>query len=96
MKGDVVLINTSRGFVVDPVACAEFCVDHPGALAILDVHDPEPVAETSPLLEIANVRLSPHVAGATQAAKREMSWVVRDVWRVLSGEAPEHPALPAV
>jgi phosphoglycerate dehydrogenase-like enzyme len=95
MKADVLFLNTSRGFVVDPVACAEFCVDHPGATAVLDVHDPEPVAETSPLLEIANVHLSPHIAGATQAAKREMSWVVRDVWRVLSGEAPEHPALPA-
>ena len=93
MKSDVVFLNTSRGMVVDPVACAEFCVDHPAACAILDVHDPEPVAETSPLLEIANVHLSPHLAGGTKAAKREMSWVVRDVWRVLSGEAPEHPAL---
>jgi len=95
MREEVVFLNTSRGFVVDPVACAEFCVDHPAAKAILDVHDPEPVAETSPLLEITNVHLSPHIAGATRAAKREMSWVVRDVWRVLSGEAPENPALPA-
>lgn len=95
MKSDVVFINSSRGMVVDPVACAEFCVDHPGATAILDVHDPEPVAETSPLLEIANVHLSPHIAGGTRAAKTAMSWVVRDVWRVLSGEAPEHPVLPA-
>jgi phosphoglycerate dehydrogenase-like enzyme len=87
-------VNTSRGFVVDPVACAEFCVDHPGSIAILDVHDPEPIVETSPLLEIENVHLSPHLAGGTRAAKREMSWVVRDVWRVLSGGAPECPAMP--
>ncbi len=32
--------------------------------------------------------------GGTRAAKREMSWVARDVWRVLSGEAPEWPAMP--
>ncbi len=95
MKAEVVFLNTSRGAVVDPVACAEFCVDHPEAAAILDVHDPEPIVETSPLLEIANVHLSPHIAGATRAAKREMSWVVRDVWRVLRGEAPEHPVLPS-
>ncbi|VAX40099.1 D-3-phosphoglycerate dehydrogenase [hydrothermal vent metagenome] len=94
MREDVVFLNTSRGFVVDPVACAEFFVDHPGAMAILDVHDPEPIVETSPLLEIANVHLSPHIAGATRAAKREMSWVVRDVWRVLSGEEPGWPVLP--
>ena len=94
LRADVVFLNCARGMVVDPVACAEFCVDHPGAMTILDVHDPEPVAETSPLLEIENVHLSPHIAGATRAAKREMSWVVRDVWRVLSGEAPEHLAMP--
>lgn len=94
MKPGVVFVNSSRGFVVDPVACAGFFVDYPEATAILDVHDPEPVVETSPLIEIKNVHLSPHIAGATQAAKREMSWVVRDVWRVLSGQAPEHPAMP--
>lgn len=94
MKPEVVFVNSSRGFVVDPVACAEFFVDHPGAVAILDVHDPEPITETSPLLEIGNVHLSPHIAGGTREAKRGMSWVVRDVWRVLSGEAPEHPVLP--
>ncbi|MCC7387430.1 MAG: hypothetical protein IT431_01550 [Phycisphaerales bacterium] len=94
MKPGVVFLNSSRGFVVDPVACAEFFVDHPDATAIIDVHDPEPVVDTSPLLDIANVHLSPHIAGATQAAKRDMSWVVRDVWRVLSGQAPEHPAMP--
>jgi D-3-phosphoglycerate dehydrogenase len=94
MREDVVFLNTSRGFVVDPIACAGCFVDRPGAMAILDVHDPEPIVETSPLLEIANVHLSPHIAGATRAAKRDMSWVVRDVWRVLEGEAPEHPAMP--
>lgn len=94
MKAGVVFLNTSRGVVVDPIACAEFCVDHPDAVAVLDVHDPEPVAETSPLLEIANVHLSPHIAGGTRAAKHAMSWVVRDVWRVLRGEAPAHPVLP--
>lgn len=94
MREDVVFLNTSRGFVVDPVACAGFFVDRPEAVAILDVHDPEPIAETSPLLEIANVHLSPHIAGGTAAAKRGMSWVVRDVWRVLRGEDPEHPVMP--
>ena len=50
------------------MACAEFCVDHPRATTVLDVHDPEPVAETSPLLEIDNGHLSPHSAGATTAS----------------------------
>ncbi|MEM8758122.1 MAG: NAD(P)-dependent oxidoreductase [Planctomycetota bacterium] len=93
MKSDVVFINTSRGFVVEPVACAEFMVEHPGACAMLDVHEREPIVPTSPLLEIANVHLSPHIAGATASAKRAMSWVVRDVWRVLDGEEPKHAAV---
>ena len=93
MKSDVVFINTSRGFVVEPAACAEFMIGHAGACALLDVHDPEPITETSPLLDIANVHLSPHIAGATASAKRAMSWVVRDVWRVLTGEEPEQAAV---
>ncbi|MGP1273218.1 MAG: NAD(P)-dependent oxidoreductase [Phycisphaerales bacterium] len=93
MRSDVVFINTSRGFVVDAVACAEFMVGHPSACAMLDVHEPEPIGATSPLLDIPNVHLSPHIAGATASAKAAMSWVVRDLWRVLTGEEPAHAAV---
>ncbi|MGD9688907.1 MAG: NAD(P)-dependent oxidoreductase [Phycisphaerales bacterium] len=93
-KPEVVLVNTSRGFVVDPVALAEFMIAHRGATALLDVHEPEPFDATYPLLDIENVHLSPHIASATSLAHANMSWVVRDVWRVLNGEAPECPAAP--
>lgn len=93
MKSDVVFINTSRGMVVDETACAEFMINHPAACAMLDVTDPEPFTETSPLLDIDNVHISPHIAGATASAKLAMSWVVRDVWRVLQGQEPEQPAV---
>lgn len=92
MKSDVLFLNTSRGFVVDAAALAEHMINHPAAQAVLDVHDPEPFDRTYPLLEIANVHLSPHIASATTRAKTAMSWVVRDVWRVLQGEAPKFPA----
>lgn len=91
-KPHVLVINTSRGFVVDPHALAAFMIDHPAAQALLDVHEPEPFDQTYPLLDIKNVHLAPHLASGTATAKRNMSWVVRDVWRVLSGERPEHPA----
>lgn len=93
MKRDVVLINTSRGFVIDPAACARFMREHPEAQAMLDVHDPEPFPPGHPLLGLPNVRLSPHLAAATAQAHRNMSWVVRDVWRVLSGEPAEFIAV---
>jgi len=93
MRPDAVLINTSRGHIVDPYAVADFMLANSGAQAMLDVHDPEPVEATSPLLEIPNVHLSPHIAACTEAAQRNMSWVVKDVWRVLNGETPEHAAI---
>lgn len=95
-KKDVVLVNTSRGFVIDPHALADFLISNKGAQAILDVHDPEPFGQTHPLLDLPNAHLSAHIAAATATAHANMSWVVRDVWRVLNGEAPEHPAAPEV
>lgn len=86
MKEDVVFINTSRGFVVDAQACADFMRARPEAQALLDVHEPEPIPVEYPLLMMPNVYLTPHIASATQRAKDAMSWVVRDVWGVLAGD----------
>lgn len=92
-RDDLVLINTSRGFVVNAVEVATWMTAHPRAKAMLDVHDPfEPIGPDYPLLGIANVFLTPHIAAGTREAKENMSWVVRDVWRVLSGEPAEFPA----
>lgn len=91
-KPELVFINTSRGFVIDNAALAGFLKSHPGAQAILDVHDPEPFPAGYPLLGLANAHLTPHIGAATATAHRNMSWVVRDVWRVLSGEKPEFAA----
>ncbi len=92
---DLLLINTSRGFVIDPAALARYLRANPAAQAALDVHEPEPPPADHPLMGLANCRLLPHLGAATAAAHRNMSWVVRDVWRVLAGERPEHEATPA-
>ncbi|MEM1330452.1 MAG: NAD(P)-dependent oxidoreductase [Planctomycetota bacterium] len=92
MKPGVVFINTSRGFVVDASSCAEFLDRHEGAMALLDVHDPEPFGDQYPLLRVPNAHLAPHLASCTVTAKENMSWVVRDLWAVLSGGKPVHPA----
>ena len=58
-----VLINTSRGPVVDHVALERECVA--GRLdAVLDVTDPEPLPPGSPMLQLPNVFVTPHLAGA--------------------------------
>ncbi|MCA9277720.1 MAG: hypothetical protein H6815_02930 [Phycisphaeraceae bacterium] len=93
MKQDVTFLNTSRGFVLDPFALADAMLKRPQAQALIDVHDPhEPVDGSYPLLDIENVTLLPHLASCTQTAKTNMSWVVRDVWRVITGEQPEWAA----
>lgn len=84
MRSDVVLLNTSRGFVLDHVALATFLRANPAALALLDVHDPEPITATHPLLGLDNAHLFPHLASRTETALRNMSWVVRDVVRALT------------
>jgi phosphoglycerate dehydrogenase-like enzyme len=92
MKSDAIILNTSRGFVIDEAALATWLGANPAALAILDVHAQEPFTEEDPLLGLSNVHLAPHLASRTTTAMANMSWVVKDVWRVLKGEAPEHPA----
>lgn len=83
LKPDAILINTSRGFVVDAPALGAWLRANPGALALLDVHEPEPFDAAYPLLGLPNARLSPHLAAATASANRAMSWVVKDVWEAL-------------
>lgn len=84
MRDDCVFINTSRGFVVDHRALAARLRDCPGMLAILDVHEPEPIDAANPLLGLPNAHLAPHLASRTDAAMEAMSWVVRDVWQAIA------------
>jgi len=83
LKPDAIFINTSRGFVVDPHAAADFATANPDATLSLDVHDPEPIAPDSLLFDLPNVILTPHIAAATASAKEAMSWVVRDLLAAL-------------
>jgi phosphoglycerate dehydrogenase-like enzyme len=92
MKPSAILINTSRGEVLDVQALAEAIRQKRLAGAALDVFDPEPPKEGFPLLGLENVLLTPHLAARTLTAMENMSWVVRDVMAVLKGERPKYPA----
>ncbi|MBI1374002.1 MAG: hydroxyacid dehydrogenase [Phycisphaera sp.] len=95
LKKSVLLLNTSRGFVIDPQALAKWShdvVEH-GGMAVLDVHEPEPMPDDYPLFGLPNVKLLPHLASRTHQAMRNMSWVVQDVLRVLEGDEPMWPAV---
>ncbi|MCA9302597.1 MAG: hypothetical protein KC996_00595 [Phycisphaerales bacterium] len=92
MKPDALFINAARGPIVDPSAAMQFATNNPLARIVLDVHDPEPLNNPE-LLALPNVTLTPHIASGTQQAKEAMSWVVRDLVRVLEGQQPEHRAV---
>ena len=90
------LVNTSRGMVVDPAAVVDALGGRLEGVA-LDVYDPEPPAggggsAYARLAADPRAILTPHMASRTGPAVENMGWVVRDVWRVLTGERPEHPA----
>lgn len=76
---DGLLINTSRGFVIEETALAEHLVRCPHSRAILDVHEREPVPHDCPLLGLSNVTLYPHIASRTRTGLENMGWVVRDL-----------------
>ncbi|MEO6437058.1 MAG: NAD(P)-dependent oxidoreductase [Tepidisphaeraceae bacterium] len=92
MKPDAILLNTSRGEVLDVDALANAIRSKRLAAAMLDVFDPEPPPADFPLLGLENVLLLPHMAARTYTAIENMSWVVRDVVEVLNGRPPKYPA----
>jgi phosphoglycerate dehydrogenase-like enzyme len=92
MKPTAILLNTSRGEVLDAHALANAIRNKKLAGAALDVYWPEPPKPDFPLLGFPNVLLTPHLAARTYTALENMSWVVRDVMEVLEGRKPKHPA----
>jgi D-3-phosphoglycerate dehydrogenase len=92
MKPTAIVINTSRGEVLDAQALAEAVRGERIAGAALDVYHPEPPRADFPLLGLEKVLLTPHLAARTYTALENMSWVVRDVVEVLEGRSPKHPA----
>ncbi|MFE5888145.1 hydroxyacid dehydrogenase [Streptomyces sp. NPDC002285] len=85
-----VLINTSRGALVDPGALTDELVS--GRLyAVLDVTEPEPLPAGSPLYHLPNVFLTPHIAGSLgNELERLGRIVVEELERVVGGGGLVH------
>jgi D-3-phosphoglycerate dehydrogenase len=75
MKPTAVLINTSRGGVVDEGALAEALRRGKIAGACLDVYEREPLRD-SPLLKLPNVVLTPHLGASTREAQRDAAIII--------------------
>ena len=73
MKPTAVLVNTSRGPVVNGPALAEALTSGTIFAAALDVTDPEPIAVDDPLVGLDNCLIVPHIASASRATRGRMA-----------------------
>jgi D-3-phosphoglycerate dehydrogenase len=91
MKASAYLINTSRGDLVHEQALIEHLKNKKIAGAALDVFKQEPLDASSPLLELSNLLLSPHVAGSTRESNERIAVAaVQAVLDTLNGKTPQH------
>jgi len=109
MKENAILVNTSRGPVVDEAALVGHCRRHPDFRAGLDVFEDEPAMKPG-LVDLDNVVIVPHIASATRWTREGMAtlaasnvaallrgypvWNQPDILPFLEADAPQ--AAPSV
>jgi D-3-phosphoglycerate dehydrogenase / 2-oxoglutarate reductase len=100
LRPEAILVNTSRGPVVDEAALTDVLRDRRITSAALDVYEMEPLGADSPLRSLDNVILSPHAAGYSIEAMADLrydmgntaaDWI-RNGWseRVVNPEVRSH------
>ena len=90
MKKTAFLINTARGNVVNEADLAKALKSNQIAGAALDVYENEPLPRTSPLLQMKNVVLLPHIGSATFQTRSKMAQVAaKNLLDVLAGKEPD-------
>jgi phosphoglycerate dehydrogenase-like enzyme len=84
------LVNTARGSIVDTEALTRECVAE-RLCAFIDTPDPEPIPPDSPLYDLPNVVLTPHIAGSLGTEISRMGdLAVAEVRRAVEGRPLRH------
>lgn len=87
MKSGATFINTARGAVVREDELIEVLRTRPDLFAVLDVTYPEPPRIDSPLWDLPNVVLTPHMAGSMDAECHRMgAYMLDELRRYLTGQ----------
>jgi hydroxypyruvate reductase 1 len=93
MKPDAILVNTSRGPIVDERALVDHLRANPGFRAGLDVFENEPALAPG-LAELPNAVIVPHIASATEWTRQGMATIAAEnVAAVLRGDPAAAPSL---
>ena len=97
MKSTAIIVNTSRGPVVDGTALAEALHEGEIEAAGLDVTEREPISADDPLLKLPNCIVTPHIAGFSPMFLEECPIKqAENIIHVLQGKAPHGLANPEV
>jgi lactate dehydrogenase-like 2-hydroxyacid dehydrogenase len=97
MKPNAVIVNTARGGVLDQSALYETLKEKRIFAAALDVTDPEPLPLDSPLLELDNCIIVPHIASASVQSRDMMSYLsAKNLLAGLNEEKLPHCVNPEV
>ena len=105
MKPTAVLINVSRGPIVDEAALVSALESGTIAAAGVDVFESEPPTPDTPLVNLPNVIWTPHIGGSTsvsvhrvgEGAAEQMAWIAQGYWprdTVNPDVTPRHPLQP--
>ena len=97
LPAHAILINVSRGPVIDEAALITALQEGRLRGAGLDVFDQEPVAADSPLLQLPNVVPTPHLGSATRETREAMArCAVDNLLAALGGQRPANLVNPEV
>jgi len=92
MKGTAILVNTSRGPLIDQQALADVLAAKKIGAAGLDVFDSEPLEDSSPLKKLDNVVLTDHTGWYTEESMAELKTkAAQNIAEVLKGGKPLYP-----
>ncbi len=97
MQPHAILVNTSRGPIVQQAALVKALTEGWIRGAALDVYESEPPVVDSPLYSLDNLIVTPHTAGLTADARHELAIsAATQVLQALNGERPPHLVNPEV
>ena len=91
MKRGAMIVNSSRGSVIDETALIKALKSGQISSAALDVFEQEPLKPDNPLLEVDNVILTPHLGGSSIEAMRRMATqLAQGITDVFEGRDPKN------